>query len=253
MLKKSLCFFILIIILVGCKKKDVIAPPTNTYISKQTFYGTGIRTFNYTAQNQLQSVVFASENEAYNKSNSYTVVKIDATGKITEAVVDYIDAATQDINILTTYDANNRIILEKYTNTTTNATTNSVEYMYSGNQITTTSKNSSGNIQSISITSLTTDGKNIDKIEYKNAAGVLQSTTTYTGYTTSKSYEPLYPVGYGNPSYSTNTYSKATIVNASTGASNTSDYTYEYNVDGYATKRTNTTTGNANTYEYVKK
>jgi YD repeat-containing protein len=99
---------------------------------------------------------------------------------------------------------------------------------------------------------LSADGKNIIEIKSFNAASVLTFTHVYSNFDAKKNNELLLPYGYYAFHSNENNYQNFTNTNHITSAVTSSTLTYEYNSDGYVTKRTSST-GSITLFEYIKK
>jgi YD repeat-containing protein len=248
----SVAFTILIL---SCRKKKdevVIVPPVlKTYLVKKSLANIGDYTYNYDAQNRMTSEVFASSNEVNNKSYTNTINTYDAQGHIATMTTDYVSSAETDLKINVTYNANGKPDTWAIINLATGATLYTYKLEYTTTSFKTTTLTTTGVQLNASLYTLSADGKRINQLQSYNSSNVITSTQVYSGYDDKKNEEELYPLGFRIvPAYENNSASVA-VTNAAGTVTNIS-YTYEYNADGYRTKRTNSL-GSINTYEYTKK
>jgi hypothetical protein len=237
-------------VLFSCKKDDEPASQ-KTYLSKEIFPSTGMRTWTYDAQNKLTNIAFASNNETSNPSFNFRVQKLDAADRVTEAVIDYNDVTKTDIKIVNTFNADGKMISETEYNAATLAQLSSWDIAYTTTEILMTYKNGAGVLQFNDVYTLSTDGKNKIKWERTNASGVLQLRDVYSGFDDKKSPQSVFVPGWSIVPSNANNFTTDSLTNAS-GSTYGYTYTYEYNSDGYTTKRTSAS-GAVSTYEYTKK
>ncbi len=249
--KTILLGLLAVVFAIACKKNT--SPPlvpTGTYLSKETS-SVGTFTYNYDVQNRLQSVVFVSTDEAINQSWTLTVTSYDAQNRYVDALTDYTSPTQVDFRETTTYDANGNVLSKRYYNNTTGVLLNGSQIAdYSvPNEVKVSYYNASNVLTSYTVYKY--DGNNRTEYRNYNTAGTQISAVVYSNYDANKAPYSLYPTGYSIAPASKNNVGTQNVTNYS-GVTTAYTYTYEYNADGYATKRTSAS-GAISTYEYIKK
>jgi len=234
---------------IACSKKQEPTPELSIYLSKIT-QPSGVSTFNYDAQNRMQTRIFLSSNEASN--GSYTSNYIyDTNNRVIERHFDMTNPTSADYVYKNTYDAEGRVVSENYINKTTGALISSKTFTYNPKTVLVERKDATGTLLGTDLITFTTDGKNYVKYESFGPSGTLSVTQAFSGYDDKKNFTVLFPVGMNIPALPANNYSTQIVTNNSTGATATVNLSYEYNADGYITKRINGTS--VETFEYIKK
>jgi hypothetical protein len=243
---------LLLCLLFSCKKKSEDVPAVqNTYLSKLVHHSLGSFAYAYDAQNRLATEVFTSLDENVNSSSTYKVLKYNASGAIEEASYDYVAPARIDYKIVNTFAVDGRTSRTDAYNLQTGALQYYLVAIYTASSIRVNSFNAAGVLTSYYLYTLTADGKNYTKLESFTGSNVLSFSDTYSDYDTQKTFESLYPIGFSiYPSRVNNVLKDISIQGNTTTIFN---FTYEYNADGYVTKKTNTATGKAVVYEYIKR
>jgi hypothetical protein len=252
-MKTKILIILCVVVLAACKKNRNVEPiaEKKTYIHKLTTY-IGGETWAYDAQNRPTNMVFASTYELTDPSYTYKINSINNEGAVIDAVYDYVSTLKPDIRELKTYNTEGNLIRTTSFINTTGLSEGYTTYEYLSNEIKTTTYNASNILTSSTLYTKSTDGKNIVEIKKYNSTGTLQARYSYSNFDNKKSYALLYPVGYASSIINTNNYLTVVFYNASIGVTNTTNYTYEYNTDGYATKRV-MVGSNADIFEYIKK
>jgi len=252
-MKKSLIpFAVIALVISSCKKNDTPADTRKTYLTKEIFQSTGSRTWTYDAQNKLTNIEFASTNEASNPSYNFRVNTLDAGNRVVDATIDYINPTIADIKIVNVFGTDGKMITSTEQNPSTGATLSYYTFQYTATQTTVAYKNGAGIAQFSNVYTLSADGKNVVKNERYNGSAVLTNTDVYSAFDDKKTAQSIFVPGFSVIPYNTNNFTTDTYTQASTGAITVYTYTYEYNSDGYATKRISAS-GATITYEYVKK
>lgn len=252
-MKTKVLIILCVAILVSCKKNRNSAPTLElkTYLVKTvTVFGT--ETWSYDAQNKPLSMQFVSTLESSNPSYTYQINSLNSNGAITDAVYDYVSASNIDVRELKTYNNEGKLIRVTSFINATGLSNSYTTYQYLTNEIRTTTYNASNVVTSSTLYTLSADGKNITEIKNYNAAGGLKNRATYSNFDNKSNHTLLYPKGYGAGIISTNNYLTVVYFNAEIGTTNTTNYTFEYNTDGYPTKRI-MVGSNTDTFEYIKK
>lgn len=239
------------LMLSSCKKNNDDVDTSKTYLSKETLVGIGVNTWTYDAQNKLTNVEFTSVNEAANPSYNFRITALNANGSIVEALQDFVSASGTDYKIVNDFSANGKLASVTYIDAATNTPKFTYTYTYTANQVTILYKNAAGVVQYSWVYTFSADEKNVVKLESYNAAAVLQNTYTYAGFDDKNSPQSVYVPGFSLSPVGANNFTASNFTTAA-GVTTASAYTFEYNSDGYATKRISAS-GAANLYEYIKK
>ncbi|TCC89250.1 hypothetical protein EZ428_16265 [Pedobacter frigiditerrae] len=252
-MKTKILMLLCVVMFTSCKKNRNAEPVAEqkTYLSKLTTY-IGAETWSYDTQNKPTSMVFASTYEPTDPSYTYKINILTNEGAVIDAVYDYVSTLKPDIRELKTYNIEGKLIRTTLFINATGLSEGYTTYEYLVNEIKSTTYNTSNSIISSALYTKSADGKNIVEIKKYNGTGSLQSRATYSNFDNKKSYALLYPVGYGSGIINSNNYLTVVFFNAGIGTTNTTNYTYEYNTDGYATKRV-MVGSNTETFEYIKK
>lgn len=254
-MKTKIILILCVVVLAACKKKETENEPTveqKTYIKKFT-YTSGEITWNYNAQNQLNTIVFVSANEASNPSNTYKVNSFNSKGAIVEATVDHVSPSITDYKQVNTYNTEGNLIRSELFNMATGATINYtiIEYL-ANNQVRNTQYNQDNLVNQSTLYIRSSDGKNVIEMRGYTSVGVLSYTYLYSNFDTKKTATNLYPKGYSTSSNSENNFQSQSLTLGTAGVATNQTFTYEYNADNYRTKRTSSS-GTVDTYEYIKK
>lgn len=248
-MKTKILIILCVVVLAACKKKQEPMPELSIYLSKTT-QPFGVSTFNYDAQNRMQTRVFLSSNEASNGSYISNYI-YDTNNRVIERHFDMTNPTSPDYVYKNTYDAEGRVVSENYINKTTGALISSKTFTYNPKTVLVERKDATGTLLGTDLITFTTDGKNYVKYESFGPSGTLYGTQAFSGYDDKKNFTVLFPVGMNIPALPANNYSTQFVTNNSTGATATVNLSYEYNADGYITKRINGTS--VETFEYIKK
>lgn len=233
----------------ACKKNDdVIEPAHKNLVTKITSDGAVpadrlIYTYTYDASNRMTTFAFTSN--PYNPPRNYTFTyntngslaeyfesighykgkyTYNADGTVATKKEYSVSGATETLNDSYTYTYTAGIVTENYVSVSTGNGFRQ-EYKYDAN----------GN--NTEIKSYTTTPA--------NPAGTFAGTSTYGNYDAQNNPNSSYPSAFIFPGSAKNNFRSLVY---STGGNNT--YTYEYNADGYPTKRTAGT--NVSVYEYKR-
>jgi hypothetical protein len=248
---KIILTILLLSILFSCKKKIEDVPAAqNTYCSKLVQPTVGTETWSYDAQNKPILKVFVSADENVNASYNYRILKYTANGSIEEAIYDYVSPSRQDIKVVNTFNAEGKVIREDFYNISTQALQSYSTAIYSTGSVR-VNRFTAAVLSSYVLYTLSADGKNLDELKSYSANNVLSFSEKYANFDMQKSFQSLYPIGFGLGAASTN--NSRTILSTIPPNTYTYNYNYEYNADGYVTKRINTATGSMVTFEYIKR
>jgi hypothetical protein len=256
-MKKYLFAFISfsVIIITSCKKKDNPAapPPTPQKIRlvKADFTSVaGVFTYNYNSSGFITSENFTGTTTG-NPSRTITYSNYDIQGRVTEYIVDINDPSYADSKTVISYNSNGKPERFIYINLPSGTNAGYTTLEYSGLKVFVKNYSATNTLQNTTEYTYTTDGNNVAESKVFNAAGVLISTTAYSNYDTKNTYELLLPFGTLSAPLSKNNFLAFSRTVHSTGAVTNVTVTFEYNADGYPTKRT-LSSGPVSTYEYSK-
>jgi YD repeat-containing protein len=246
-------FLILILFFfIACKKNDTTPPAAQkTLLSKADFSPSGgVHTYTYDAAGNMLTEV--STAGTLGTAFTTTFTNYDVMGRATEYITDYVSAAYTDDKTVVSFNASGKIdrILSFQLNGGAFIEYSTFEYP-AGKQIRKDYTNANALISSAEST-FSADGTNLIETKNFSSAAVLRTTQAYSNFDTKKSKDLLFPYGYSPFEPNENNFQILTSTNNITGAVTTTTYTYEYNSDGYVTKRTSST-GNIVLYEYIKK
>jgi YD repeat-containing protein len=245
-------FILFLFFIDACKKNDT-APPAaqKTLLSKADFSPAGgIHTYTYDdAGNMLTEVSTAGTSGV---AFTTTFSNYDVMGRATEYIVDYVSAAYTDEKTVVSFNASGKIdrILSFQLNGGALDAYSAFEYP-AGKQIRKDYTNANV-LTSSAESTFSADGKNLIETKNFSSASVLRNTQAYSNFDTKKSKDLLFPFGYSPFEPSENNFQTVTSTNNITSVITTTTYTYEYNSDGYITKRTSST-GSISLYEYIKR
>jgi len=218
---------------------------------------TGSTNYDYDANNKLISL----EDISSGFSSYKTTFVYNSNGKIEEALIEQIGGVFPGppTKMTYAYDAQNRLIEKKYfqgslKNPALFDYFRSDFFEYSGNLVTFKSQKKDSNVpDSRIIYDFDNNGNIIKKTSYSqmnanNPSGLIFYTETNV-YDDKLNPETSLPSEYRFPNSTKNNPLKSTTVMGKD--TYITDYVYEYNTKGYATKRTGTGQ-TSNTYEYKK-
>lgn len=238
----------LCIALAACSKDDD-NPPTEkqTYLSK-TITSSSTTTYQYDQNNRaISSTVEFGSSPLSNYSSTYTY---NSSGQLTEWLIDYANS-TDNTKLVYSYNGDGKI-----SETKTYVVSGSTSTLY---RTTTPGYATPGKISVMTLNEgdlmpykeydyfLDAKGNVTRQIQYSGLGSTL-STVEYLGYDDKNS--PGLSIPRTNVTSSPNNFSTHKSTDAS--GTITTTYTFEYDADGYPTKRTSSS-GVIITYEYIKK
>lgn len=247
-LTKILIAVALLLFFNACKKSDSPVP-LKTYLSKTISSTTGSYTYTYDAQGRMTKENYSNGVTTQAWQSSLNVY--DAQNRLVEMVTQSPTAAWPDIKSVMTYNASGKLATYYDYETGTPGHVGYYSFEYTGNTIIRRKYNGDGTINHRIEFVMDAVAANVLEARTYNAAGTLTLTTVYGNFDTQKTPSQLYPVGLYITPASTNNFRTVTQTTASTGAVTTTTFTYDYNADGYPTKRTSST-GATVDYEYFK-
>ena len=234
----------------SCGKDDGDPEPTElqTCLSK-TITSSSTTTFHYDENNRaISSEVEFSSSPLNNYSSAYTY---NSSGQLTEWLI--TNTTSTRTKLLYFYNSSGQISkIETYLvspdGTSTPDRETVASYATPGKiRVLTTPFGGSSYLE----TDYFIDAKgNIIKQQTYSPAGMMTTTSEYRSFDDKNS--PSLSTPRTSFARNVNNYLDVTITSHDTGGVSTGTYTYEYNPEGYPTKRT-TNTGSITTYEYIKK
>jgi YD repeat-containing protein len=240
-----------LIIFISCKKND--SPPQaaqKTLLTKATYSTAGVYTYTYDASNRLLTETYGGFGS--NPAFTSTITNYDALGRVTEYIVDYVSASYPDQKAVNSYNASGKLERVLFFNINGGALDSYITFDYPTNKVVRKFYSNSNSLINSSESTFSGDGKNIIETKQFNASSSLISTQVYSNYDTKKSTSSLFPYGYFYIEIGENNYQNFSNTNNITSVVTSTSLTYEYNSDGYVTKRTSST-GSTTLYEYIKK
>jgi hypothetical protein len=252
MKSKIILSTLLLCLLFSCKKKSEDVPAVqNIYCSKLIQSTLGTETWSYDAQNKPTLLTFTSVDENVNPSYNYRILKYTANGSIEEAIYDYVSPTRQDVKLVNTFNAEGKFTRVDTYNASTQTLQSYSTAIYATGSVRVNYYATAAVLSSYYLYIPTADGKNVEEIKSYSGNNVLSYSNKNSNFDTQKSFQSLYPVGYLIGAVSTN--NSRTIVLSEPPNTFTYNYTFEYNADGYVTKRINATTGSVVSFEYIKR
>jgi hypothetical protein len=246
----AILFILILAALLGCNKTKVIAPnEPKTYLSKIIEPKQGTTTYNYDAKNKIKTIVFDTAEESTNPSDILQDFKFNANGGILEYTRSYKISKRDPSKIINIYNKNGILERQNYINTKTGLLANYSALENTPNTIKINYFDSNDKLKSYLEYKMTADGKNYTELSGYDAPKILNYTITNSDYDNYKSYAILYPAGLFLGIANMNN-EKTSNFKQGTYMSN-SKFTYEYNEDGFVTKRI-AANGYTVTFEYLK-
>lgn len=238
-----------IVIVSSCKKDSTPPPPQKTRLAKSNFPAVGTFTYTYDAAGNMATEVYSGN--ASNPPSTTTFTNFDLKGRVTQYTRDFTSTIITDEKNIISYTADGKLdrVVAFVSSTGDYLGYNSFEY--AAGKMIVKRYNLANNLTGSTEYTFTADGNNIAESKSYSSTGALRSTTVYSNYDDKINPDNLIPIGYYEIPVSKNNYRSVSITNAVTGAVISFTATFEYNNDGYPTKRT-TSTGSTNTYEYIK-
>lgn len=249
---KILTLICFTVVFAACKKnKDnpALVNEQKNYLIKKT-RGESTETWSYDNQNKLTAIVFANPTNSSSPSNTYKIISYNNNGDVNEALYDYVSATINDVKVLYTYNTEGNLIRSTFIDNVTGATGNYQIIEYIGKQIKVSSYESNA-IEGFNTYTKSADGKNVIEKKYYDSSGTLFYTWTYSNFDKKKNIQLLYPKSLTSGVSSENNYQTEIYKDTNSGGTTTFTYTFEYNADGYVTKRT-AANGTFSSYEYIK-
>lgn len=261
-MKKIISILTVSVLLTACSKSDdkaLTQAPVKNYLKSEAidvFNGTTTFTlssnYTYNSQNQIIGIEETSSDTNYNPNKSYTNFVYNSKGKLESYQFQYTMNGTT-YNYKNTYIYSPESVVQEMT--TTNLATNTITqrntYEYTTNGLTFRYIQASGVVSQTNIYKY--NGDNISQIEYKNQSGTTIFIQNYNGYDNKPNPLQLKWESVPDKLRSINNSNSEVKTISSTGAVTTTQYNYEYNADGYPTKRIDITSGRTATWTYEKR
>lgn len=261
-LKKNILPAIACIIIAGfasCGKDKGNDKPSGTILlSKLTVQNVGTTTtFTYDDQKRMIKAVSVFSNPKNNNTITFTY---NGEGRLVEYVKDYTDPVYEDSKTVIIYltPGYDFVGADIYSMSNLSVPRSSLDFEFSANKITRINYKADGITASGKTEITLAEGaNNTSAIKlYKITSGVptLLSTENYSDYDDKNSPDGFYPKEYkllvSGILTSVNNYKNLKATDNLTEEVFTYYYTYEYNAEGYVTKRTSAS-GETITYEYI--
>lgn len=259
---KQVMYFItlsMLVLAIGACKKDKNDPPPPppkvTLLVKEDF-GFGVNQYTYDGNNRMISVTYTDATTASN-NNVITITKYDDKGRVQEANIDNANGSLADTKEVNIFSADGKLERKDiYVKGTTGETLSSqIIYTYNGDKVDITRKTiSTGAVLNYQGYTIDANGNAIQFRGFNAITGVAVTVNEYTSFDDKKNAYANIPRGWYEFS-SKNNYLALKQTNLTTGAVLNRTFTYEYDADGFPTKRTTLggTTTPVVTYTYEKK
>ena len=261
-MKKLISILTVAFLITACSKSDdevETQKQVKTYLKSEVidvFNGTTTFTlssnYTYNSQNQIIGIEETSSDTYYSSDKSYTNFVYNSQGKLESYQLEYTVNGTT-YNYKNTYIYSPESVVQEIT--TTNLATNTItqrnSYEYTTNGLIFRYIQASGTVGQTNI--YTYNGDNISQIEYKNQSGTTVQIQNFNGYDNKPNPFQLKWASVPDKLRSINNCSSEVRTTSSTGAVTTTQYSYEYNADGYPTKRIDITSGRTATWTYEKR
>jgi len=235
---------VLLLAATACKKdKDESPKPVRlkSYVSP----GTGTFSYTYDANGRMQTETYSGN--ASNPARTISFTAYDNTGRLLEYVADY-DGAVSDSKAIVSYDGGRPNRVFSYFVSGGGLMGSTVIEYPSANKAVVKYYSTTGVLRYYNEYTFDAAG-NMTEDKYYGSTGAHEYTTVYGNYDNQKNPNLLMPQGYYAITLSQNNYRSYAQTITSTGAVTNRTFTFEYNNQGYATKRTSST-GSITTYEY---
>ena len=240
--------FISIAFLGGCIKDPVVTP--RLLLTKWTYVGIGTYKYDYDAEKRLTILTYTPLKGTVSIQH---YAEFNAAGAPLYYNHSYAGAPTDMSHYRPEYDASGRLTILRTYDADNNLRERKV-YTYSTTNIEQLTYTATGALDLRVVYFINTAG-NITSIDYYNAAGVLQQRRNFSLFDDQKSNKWLVPAVEGRYLYSENNYRAYNMYDPFTGITQNFTCVYEYNTDGYVTRRTSTNTATGSTaiqtFEYV--
>jgi hypothetical protein len=241
MKKTTTSFFaiLLLILAVSACKKDKNDPPPKVTLLMKEEYSFGAFQYTYDGSNRLLSAAY---NDLADAGNNYlsTIIGYDDKNRITGINTDYARSSTNDTRESILYNGEGKIERKEiYAKTTTGETLSAqFLYTYTGDKVDVTRKNVlSGAVQNFQGYTFNAAGNAIQFRSFNAITGAAVTVADYTNFDDKKGIYTNMPKGWGDFS-SKNNYGALAQTALATGAVLNRTFTYEYDADGFPTKRT---------------
>jgi len=247
------------LLVASCGKDNDNSTPSGTLLlAKASIQPAGTTTtFTYDDQKRMIKAASVFSNPKNDNTITFTY---DAQGLLVEYVKDYADPIYEDTKTAVVYltPGNDFVGADIYSMSNLSMPQSSLDFEFSANKITRINYKADGITASGKTEITLAEGANNTSVikEYKITGGVptLLSTENYSDYDDKNSPYGFYPREYkllvSGILTSVNNYKKLKATDDLTGEVSTYNYTYQYNAEGYVSKRTSES-GETLTYEYI--
>lgn len=252
--KTILTLVILSLAVISCSKDE-----DTEYIAKENrilkeISNKTTKTFSYNDANQLTKIIEIGEIDSFGTTQSVTNFTYDSSGKIDYKIIDYTGANSFSFHYNYQYlgeELSSLVVNKKVGNGSYSFFSQNVFNYSEPNKIIQTETRFDSEFNEITTKSILNFANNnlIDVAVYTNVTdanpnGQLNTTGLYSNYDTKKSPYDGLPLKLNFPYSSQNNVGKYDSLNTSI------TYVYEYNKDGYPTKKTSSFDSSVITYTY---
>lgn len=251
-LHHKLLVLLMAVFAVSCSSDEAAAPfeVRENRLLKEIGENT-TKTYTYNANNQLIKITELGD-LGFGTTQSVENYTYGADGKVTEVKADYTGASAFGFKYLYSYDSSGRIFavsVKRYTGSSGYSNFSVIYFDYTNpntiERYESRVADPAASLTYYDIANGNTTGYTVyTGVTANTPNGVLNSTTLYSNYDTNKTPFEGLPLLNHEPKLSVNnprqTQSSGSVVN----------YTYEYNADGYPTKKTTAFNGNSSVVVY---
>jgi YD repeat-containing protein len=250
---KKLILLSLSILAVSCSKDDNYVAKENRLLTETNEIST--KTFSYNSDNKLSKITDVGDVDNYGSTQAITSFGYDSNGNMTLKTIEYSGNVSYGISYAYAYNSDGQITSLSVSHASANGSNSFISYSTfsytNDSKITETLHTTDGeynDIITLLVYNYSSSFNLIDLSTYTNVSstnpnGQLSSTSLYSNYDTKKtpysSLNVLLDFSYA----SKNNVGKYDISNSSI------TYTYEYNADGYPTKKI-ASNNNVTTFTY---
>ena len=242
----------LLFIFAGCKKNQEAAPtvPKKDLLTKYNAGTSGTFTYTYDNTGKMKTAEFTGNTA--NPASLTTFKTYGEQDRLLEINRSFTNGSLSSDKSLFFYTAEGKLErIDSYVDGT-QAIAGYLTYEYNVNIVTEKQFNNRNLLSFYTVYRYDAPHENVLQIDDYNSSGVLQLKTVYSNFDSKKSNAALYPIGYGaGVARNKNNYQTFTRTSYPSGSTTGQTFSYEYNSDGYVTKRTSST-GAVVEYEYTK-
>lgn len=257
---RKIILITLVSIISACSNdNDVIKEPLKTYLKSEimdVFNGTTNYTlssnYSYDSKNRISGIEEISSNIQISSNRLYSNFVYKSNGNLESYQLQYTsNGTTYNYKFTYIYAADGKLQEVTTTNLTTNTIVQRNTFEYTSNELIYRYVSSSGAVSQTNV--YTHNGDNVSKIEYKNQAGNTIQVRNFYNYDDKPNPLQIKWASVPDRLISKNNCSSESRTLVSTNDVTTVQYNYEFNSDGYPTKRTDITNNRNTIWTYEKR